>query len=75
MTACPLSGRTSPKSIRSVVVLPAPFAPKNPVTVPSSTWKLRRSTAVTAPNRLVSWRTSITAMAAPLLQPGPARAR
>ncbi len=41
--------------MRSVVVLPAPFGPRNPVTEPGSTLKLSRSTASTLlPNHLVS---------------------
>src|SRR5215831_19893486 len=43
-----------------VVVLPAPLGPRNPVTVPGRTVKLRPSRAVTAPKRFVSWSTSIT---------------
>ena len=35
--------------MRSVVVLPAPFGPRNPVTAPSRTVNDRSSTAVTAP--------------------------
>src|SRR6516165_5107423 len=65
MLACPLSGRTRPSSIRSVVVLPAPLGPRKAVTTPDPTSKLSWSTAVTRPNRLVSWLTSITAMSSP----------
>src|SRR5215471_2282605 len=43
-----------------VVVLPAPLGPRNPVTVPGRTVKLRPSRAVTAPKRFVSRSTSIT---------------
>ena len=46
--------------MRSVVVFPAPLGPRNPVTVPSATSKLRSSTARTSPNRLVSDETVIT---------------
>ena len=42
-----------------VVVLPAPFGPRKPVTCPGRTVKLRSSTAVTGPKRLVSPSTSI----------------
>ena len=35
--------------IRMVVVLPAPFGPRKPVTCPGRTVKLRPSTAVTEP--------------------------
>ena len=38
-----------------VVVLPAPFGPRKPVTRPGRTVKLSPSTAVTGPNRLRSW--------------------
>ncbi len=40
--------------MRSVVVLPAPFGPRNPVIVPRSSAKERPSTATTSPNRFVS---------------------
>ena len=41
--------------MRSVVVLPAPFGPRKPVTDPGSTVKLNRSTARSLPpNTLVS---------------------
>ena len=52
MVAVPDVGRTSPSSIRSVVVLPAPFGPRKPVTRPGATWKERSSTARTGPNDL-----------------------
>ena len=52
--AVPAVARTSPSSTRRVVVLPAPFGPRNPVTRPGSTVKLRSSTAVTCPNCLLS---------------------
>ena len=39
---------TSPSNIRSVVVLPAPLGPRNPVTRPAATSKLRSSTATTS---------------------------
>src|SRR5215471_1766278 len=55
MVAIPLSGAARPSSIRKVVVLPAPFGPRNPVTRPGPTSKLRPSTAVTGPYRLVKW--------------------
>jgi hypothetical protein len=42
-----------------VVDLPAPLGPRNPVTRPGWTAKLRPSTAVTGPKRLLSWSTSI----------------
>ena len=42
-----------------VVVLPAPLGPRNPVTTPGLTEKLRSSTATIAPNRFVRWSASI----------------
>lgn len=39
--------------IRIVVDFPAPFGPRNPVTVPGSTRKLTPATAVLLPYRLV----------------------
>jgi hypothetical protein len=40
--------------MRIVVDLPDPFGPRNPVTVPGGTSKVRLSTAVVAPYRFVS---------------------
>jgi hypothetical protein len=59
MVAVPASGATSPASIRSVVVFPAPFGPRNPVTSPGAALKLSPSTAVTRPNRFVRPETTI----------------
>src|SRR6476620_5160334 len=59
MVAVPAVARTRPSSMRSVVVLPLPFGPRNPVTRPGSTSKSRWSTAVNEPNRLVRPRTSM----------------
>ena len=58
IVAVPRVGVTSPSSIRSVVVLPAPLGPRKPVTEPGSTVKLRSSTARTVPKDLVRPRTS-----------------
>src|SRR5580693_3753507 len=44
---------------RMVVVLPAPFGPRKPVTLPGSMPNVRSSTAVLAPYRFVRPRTSI----------------
>src|SRR6185312_1444647 len=44
---------------RMVVVLPAPFGPRKPVTLPGSTSNDRSLTAVTSPYRLVRPRTWI----------------
>src|SRR5579871_3752965 len=43
----------SPSSIRSVVVLPAPFGPRKPVIVPGARANESESTASTEPNRFV----------------------
>jgi len=40
----------SPKIARIVVVLPAPFGPRNPTTTPLGTLKDKSSSAVTEPN-------------------------
>ena len=61
---CPPVGWTSPSSARSVVLLPAPFGPRKPVTRPASTSKLRSRTAWTLPNRLYRSRISTGAIAA-----------
>ena len=45
---------------RMVVLLPAPFGPRKPVTRPGLTSKLRSSTATTLPKRFVRLRISIT---------------
>src|SRR5687767_8439567 len=44
--------------MRRVVVLPAPFGPRKPVTEPGATEKLRSETARTSPKDLVRPRTS-----------------
>ena len=47
--ADPAVGASSPRIIRMVVDLPAPLGPRNPVTMPGRTVKLRSSTAVVGP--------------------------
>ena len=59
----PELGRTRPSTARIVVVFPAPFGPRKPVTRAGSTRNERSSTASVSPNRLVSDSTSITATA------------
>jgi hypothetical protein len=54
MVTRPLVGGVSPTMTRMVVVLPAPFGPRNPVTVPGWQTKLTLSTAVKSPYFLVS---------------------
>ncbi len=49
---CRACGRIRPSSIRNVVLLPAPFGPRNPVTRPAATVNDRSSTACTEPKRL-----------------------
>src|SRR3982751_6571206 len=56
----PAVGRTSPRSIRIVVVLPDPLGPRNPKTAPCGTTRSMWSTATWPPrNRLVSPRVAI----------------
>src|SRR4030088_2047411 len=52
-TAVPEVGAMSAHRSRSVVVLPAPFGPRNPKTSPSSTSRSRSCTAVRRSNRFV----------------------
>jgi hypothetical protein len=47
--ACPAVGRANERIMRSVVVLPAPFGPRKPVTAASRTENERSSTAITEP--------------------------
>src|SRR5579875_1555637 len=60
MRACPPSGASRPMIMRIVVDLPEPFGPRKPVTTPGRTVKLRSSTAVFGPYRLVRPIASIT---------------
>src|SRR5829696_5876952 len=53
-TAAPAVGATRPVIIRIVVVLPAPFGPRKPVTVPGSSVNETSSTTVRSPYFLVS---------------------
>src|SRR6185295_1563515 len=59
IVAVPAVGATRLSTIRSVVVLPAPFGPRNPVTRPGWTWNDRLSTALTRLYCLVSPETTI----------------
>ncbi len=65
----------SPESIRSVVLLPDPFGPRNPVTCPRATAKPSRSTAVTRPNRARKRRAKAANSSLPGLEPGATAAR
>src|SRR6267378_2690481 len=53
-SARPALGARSVASTRTVVVLPAPFGPRNPKISPASTSKERSSKATRAPKRFVS---------------------
>src|SRR3954468_7032506 len=67
IVALPLVGVVRPTSARSVVDLPAPLGPRNPVTVPGAHWKETSETASWAPYLLV--RCSIVIMALTVVQP------
>src|SRR5688572_1536454 len=56
--ASPAFGLSTVYSMRSVVDLPAPFAPSSPVICPSRAMKLTPRTAATLPKDLVSSRAS-----------------
>src|SRR6266511_2603657 len=60
MVADPAVGLTRLSSTRSVVVLPAPFGPRKPVTRPERTLNDRSSTARTFLYCLVRFRTTIS---------------
>src|SRR5207247_5432299 len=60
-SAEPEGGRTRPRTIRMVVVLPAPLGPRKPVTVPHGTAQLSPRTAWTRPYRLLRSRTEMAA--------------
>src|ERR1700679_2257079 len=66
MSARPPVGEDSPSSIRSVVVLPAPFGPRKPVIVPGASANERSSTATTLPKRFRSDSARTTATADPV---------
>jgi len=59
MVAVPAVGSTRSSSIRKVVVFPAPFGPRNPVTRPGSTVNDKSSTALTPRYSFLSPQTSI----------------
>src|SRR5262245_51719969 len=67
-SASPAVGSASPSSSRRVVVLPAPFGPRKPVTVPGRSENVRSSTATTSSKRLVRERTVTTGSQAPSLE-------
>ena len=74
----PAGRPVEPAIIRIVVDFPAPFGPRKPVTTPGSTTKLKPSTAVLSPNRLVRPSSSIISILPSMawvldvsLRPGP----
>jgi hypothetical protein len=73
--AVPEVGRARPRTIRKVVVLPAPLGPRKPVTRPGWTSKLRPSTARRVPKALVSPRALITDVSIPLASCARSRSR
>jgi hypothetical protein len=72
MVAVPESGRSRPHSSRMVVVLPAPFGPRNPVTLPGRQVK-PTSLMPAAPKRLVSPLISIMVITMPAAPAAPLR--
>src|SRR5215211_7299405 len=59
MVALPEVGWSSPRIMRIVVVLPAPFGPRKPVTMPGSMVQVSSSTARVRPNTFLSPANSI----------------
>src|SRR5438270_13142568 len=59
--ADPLVGSSRPARILIVVLLPAPLGPMNPKTSPAASSRLSRSSAVSAPYRLVRSRVEMAA--------------
>jgi hypothetical protein len=51
MNAAPAEGESRVPSVRTIVVLPAPFGPRNPNTSPCPTSKETSSKATRSPNR------------------------
>src|SRR6266446_6945014 len=56
----PSSGSSKPEIRRNVVVLPQPLGPSSETISPAPTLKVTLSTAVTAPNRFMTLRNSMT---------------
>src|SRR5688500_16269425 len=52
-SARPAVGSSNPRKTRIAVVLPAPFGPRNPKTMPFGTSSVRASSARTDPNCIV----------------------
>jgi len=69
----PALGSSSPNSIASVVVLPAPLPPNSAVMLPAPTRKPMRSAATTASNRLLKDSTMIAGSDMAANMPLPAR--
>ena len=72
MVAVSASGRSRPHSSRMVVVLPAPFGPRKPVTLPGRQVKLT-SRMPAAPKRLVRSLISIMSTTMPAGTAAPLR--
>src|SRR5258707_9489353 len=62
MVIRPASGRSSPATRRSVVVLPAPVGPSSTMNSPTARAKERSATAVISPKRLVTPARTMSAM-------------
>src|SRR5512135_2091925 len=65
-SASPALGRSTPASMRSAVVLPAPSGPTSPNSSPGATSNVRPSTAVRSSNRRVRPRSEIADCVTPL---------
>src|SRR5689334_10804301 len=61
----PLVGAMKPAIMRRVVVLPQPDGPSSETSSPSSSARLKSSTAVTPPNTRDTWRSTRRLMFAP----------
>ena len=59
MKTSPVVGISSPAIMRSTVVLPPPLGPSSAINSPSFTEKLTSLTAVTSPNFLVTFLSSM----------------
>src|SRR5882757_8501526 len=71
MRTAPRVGGMIPARQRSVVVLPAPFGPTNPITCPGCTANDNSFTATKSPYNLVKPSTSIIVLHQPKLHPVP----
>src|ERR1700680_4394535 len=69
----PAELRSSPATMRSVVVLPQPDGPSSVTNSPDSTVRLKRSTATTAPNAQLTSSITSAGIDAPARQPASRR--